>query len=420
MIRALKFSAAALVLVVATLSIWHWRFEAVPDALPEMKLATPLVGWVAHPYCQYEVVEENGKPMLRLQREDRPEKLPSIQIWFGPLEDVANIHIRCKARWEDVVTGREGYTHARFVTMMKDAAGNAMHPPDFGITGGGGSRGWHHCESVFKLTDDMTDSGLEISMLGDSGLLEIRDLSITAVRNRGWVPAATTASLAGWVLFVALLMRCHPGAPPWWRSLSAGVAVVAVSWFFVFPQTKGMLHPVVGNFEIGKTDAPPPPPPPEPEPAVIPPPVAVDPAPPVREDPVVVTPAPEPVTPPAAEPKPEPEVRSSSALHKALRTVDKRLPVAHAGLFIGITLMVLFLTGRGNQWRVPLALAVLAELIPELTDHLGGWDDWTDVLQNFAGVGLAVLLWKRIPLLRRISNIPDGKPASPRAASDGL
>ena len=89
--------------------------------------------------------------------------------------------------------------------------------------------------------------------------------------------------------------------------------------------------------------------------------------------------------------------------------MDKRLPIANVGLFIGVTLMVLFLTGRGYQWRLPLALAVLAELVPEVTDHFGGWDDWADLLQNFAGVGLAGLLWKRVPMLRRLSAIVDRK-----------
>jgi len=409
-IRALRFSAAALVLVVATLSIWHWRFVAVPDALPELKLASPLVGWHVEPYCKYEVVEENGKLLLRLERSDLSEKLPSIYVWLGDqggLEGVAAIHFHCSARWKNVEVGPVDYMNARIVTMMRDAAGKTMHPPDFGVTGGLGSMDWHTSDMVFKVTDDMDDFGIEISMLGSRGILEVTDLSVVAVRNRSWVPVATVAVLAGWVLFVSMLIRCHSDAPSLWRTLATGVAVVFVSWFFVFPQTKGLLHPVIGDFAVGEVDGTPPlPPAPEPPlpvpalPAPVPiiPEIVEQPAPPESPDAVKV---------PVA--KPVPEARSSSTLHKALRAVDKRLPVAHVGLFIGITLMVLFLTGRGNQWRIPLALAVLSELVPELTDHIGGWDDWADVLQNFAGVGLAVLVWKRLPVLRRLSAYLDHK-----------
>ena len=375
-----------------------------------MRLATPLVGWIATPGCQYEVVKESGKTILRLHRASPSEKLPSVQVWFGPIKKIAAIHIRCAARWKDVKTGPQGYTFARFVTLMKDADGSVHHPPDFGITGGDGSRDWHHCETVFKFTADMADSGLEISMLGDHGLMEIRDLSITGVRNRSWVPAATVAVLGGWVLLVLLLIRCHPDAPPMWRALGTGAAIVGLSWVFVFPQNSGLLHPVVKNFSVAGLDVAAAPQ----TPAAPKPPASIETTAPIFASPEVPVVQPETsaaTKSPAA--IPEPEARGSSALHKALRLVDKRLPIAHFGLFIGITLLVLFLTGRGNQWRIPLALAVLSELVPELADHLGGWDDWADLFQNFAGVGLAVLLWKHLPALRRLSAFPDRAQAHP-------
>ena len=401
----------------------------VPDALPELRLDEPLVGWKVKPYHQYEVVIKNGKPILRLERKDTSEKTPSIHVWLGEergLDGVAAVHVRCDARWKDVKVGPLGYMFARIVTMMRDTEGKVMHPPDHGMTSGTGSRDWHHCESVFKVTDDMEDLGVEISMLGSSGCMEVKNLSVVGVHNRRWVPGATVAVLVGWVLFVFLLIRCHVNAPVPWRACFASAGVVAISWFFVFPQTKGQLFPVFENFEVGAVDLSTPPPPvplpvpvkpdspPEPAAPVVPTPAVVEPPKageePIRKPEPTVASLPEPSVEPIE--KPEPEAHSSGALHKFLRLVDNRLPVAHTGLFIGVTLLILFVTGRGNQWRIPLALAVLSELVPELMDHLGGWDDWADVLQNFAGVGLALLIWKRLPTLRRISLFFDRKPAT--------
>ncbi len=411
----LKFPAAALVLVLATISIWHWRFETVPGVLPELKLASPLVGWKMKPYHKSEVVIKNGKPVLRLERKNLSEKLPTIHAMLGEksgLEGISAIHIRCKARWANVEVGPQSYMHARIVTMMRDREGKVMHPPDFGLTSGVGSRGWHHCESVFKITEDMEDFGVEISMLGAKGSMEVKDLSVVAVQDRNWVGAATVTVLAGWMVFVYSVIRSHGNAPAPWRAVVASAAVVTASWLFVFPQTKGQLVPIFEKFEIGDlgssvSTAPPPPGTSEPPPS---PPVPKVPVPPiVKLEPVFEKPVPTEPVPPASSPaiKPEPVVHGSNEIHKALRVIDRRFPIAHVGLFTSITLLVLFLTGRGNQWRVPLALAVLSELIPELNSHLGGWDDWSDVLQNFAGVGLAVLLWKYLPILRRLSSFPE-------------
>ena len=151
--------------------------------------------------------------------------------------------------------------------MMRDADGQMMHPPDHGITWVAGSRDWHHCEAVFKVTDDMEDIGIEISILGSEGLMEVKELSVVAVGDRGWVPAATVAVLTGWLLFVYLLIRRHGNAPAPWRALAASTAVVVVSWFFVFAQTKAQLFPIFGNFEIGELDGGIPRPPPASSPA---------------------------------------------------------------------------------------------------------------------------------------------------------
>jgi hypothetical protein len=284
-----------------------------------------------------------------------------------------------------------------------------MHPPDFGITGGVGNKDWHHSEAVLLLTPDMADIGFEISMLGDHGLFEIKNLSVTAVRDRAWVPAATSAVLFGWVLLCYFLIRKTGKPVRMWRALTASAVIVAAGWFFVFPQPKGLLHPVVKNFSIKEAPRAKVTPPP-PTPIVPAAPVAIIPEPQAETTPAVMTPtvetpaithADEPVAKTLAEDEPAP--RTSNAFYKFLRWIDRILPVAHVGLFTAITLLILIITGHRDKWPLPFALAILSELVPELTDHLGGWDDWADLFQNIAGVALAVFLWARLGFLRRFA-----------------
>ena len=91
----MTFSAAALVLVLTTLSIWHWRFVVVSDALPELKLGEPLVGWKANPHNKYEIVMlEDGKPCCGWREMIRPKNSvhPCLAGRKRGLDGVANVH----------------------------------------------------------------------------------------------------------------------------------------------------------------------------------------------------------------------------------------------------------------------------------------------------------------------------------------
>jgi hypothetical protein len=182
------------------------------------------------------------------------------------------------------------------------------------------------------------------------------------------------------------------------------MVIAVATWILVFPQTKSFFYPIPSTFAIG--DPQPSPPaealPADPKPVsgtttpekLAEPPIKAPPRPPDTTPSDPDTEAPE-----AAHPEPEP--RDSGALHRTLREIDKRFGPAHLLLFTGLTLLILTITGRGSQWRLPLALALLSEIIPEMTDHHGGWDDWVDLASNLAGVGLAVLLWFRLPVMKR-------------------
>jgi hypothetical protein len=396
---------AAAALVAATLAVWHWRFVAVPGVLPETRLAAPLVGWKSKPHQQHQVIEDGNIPVLRLQRNRLGEKTPAVQIWLGPMEGVRFIHVRCESRWTDVELGPEAYHHARFAVSMKDRNGKISHPPDSMIFVGTGTRDWHKSEAILELTSDMVDTNFAIAMLGKSGALEVRHLTLTAVHQREWVPFAGTMIILGWIAFCASLIRSHRSSPAWWRATAAAAVIIAFSWVTVFPQTKGLLRPLLGQFSIGELAAVPP----EDSHVQLPrpsPPVSPQPAPGFEPSPAI-TPAP-PVPPPANpdQPKPPPEVashhpetespaeaRHPGKVHRLGRGFDKHIRVAHLAMFTVFTLAVLLITGSRSQFHLPLALAFLSEFIPGLTGDPLNREDWWDLLQNLGGIGMALLLW---------------------------
>lgn len=403
--RTLIHSIAAILIVAASWAIWHWRFVADPGALPETKIAKPPVGWTSASHEQHEVVIDDGKPLLRLHRGSPKEKAPGIRIWYGPLENVRFIHVRCESRWQDVVRGPHPWSIARFTANMRDPNGKIMHPPVPPVFGGTGSQSWKKNEVVFKLTSDMEDFGFAIAMHGSNGTLEVRNLSIVAVRQRPWIRAATIfVVLSGLALFTSLI-RSHPNRPPFGRSLLAACVLVIATWILVFPQTKGFLYPIPSTFSVGEINPPPAPPAKPTTPAVKP--ATPEPAPP-EKPPTPPQIAAEPTQAKAEQPPatPEPAPRDSGLLYRTLREIDNLVGPAHLFLFTGLTLLILIITGQGSQWRLPLALALLSEIIPELTDHLGGWDDWGDLITNILGVGLAVLVWLRLPFLKRFQQTP--------------
>lgn len=406
MLRAAVYSLAALVLAIASVAIWHWRFEVDPGALPEARLDRPPVGWSSPENRRHDIEQGPDGPVLVLERSEPGGRTPGINLMFTRLERAQYVHIRCEARWQDVKVGPRNYMIARFVSVMKDASGRMSHPKGgFQVFGGLGDSDWRRYEVVQELTADMEAYGLSIAMLGASGRLEVRNLSVLAVRQRGWVRPAAVAVLLGWSGLLAALIRSRPPAPSWPRTVAGAVMMVACGWILVFPQTRHFLHPAPRHFDIGERGEPggtrvPEPPAPKDE---RPPPAQEN-----TDDPSPVPAKPElvgkdrPLEVEAPQADPPRKARRSGWLHRFLFEVNRRFAAAHLVLFTGVTLAFLAITGSASQWRLPLALALLSEVVPELTDHLGGWDDWLDLVSNLAGVGLAVLAWRKLPLPGRI------------------
>ncbi|MEM9236037.1 MAG: hypothetical protein AAGB14_04610 [Verrucomicrobiota bacterium] len=369
--RTLVHGLAGVLLVAATMAIWHWRFVADPGVLPDTRLSNPLVNWSSLSHEQHEVVDRGGSPILKLTRTDPAGKPGGVRLWFGPLKNVRYIHVRCESRWQDVVPGSHSWHIARFTAHMKTQDGKSGHPPGSHLFGGTGDSDWKANEAVYRLTSDMADFGFAIAMLGKTGTLEVRELSITAVRQRPWVPYAATLVVIGWLGLAFSLIRNQGDRPALWRSLAAAASLVAFCWFFVFPQTRSMYYPLPTTFDTGQA------------PAVFSPVETANPPAPAPEA-IETSSLPDRASPP----------RDSGELHRIFREIDKRFGPVHIVLFASFTLGFFALTGNASQWRLPLAIAVLAELVPQLTDRHGGWDDWTDLVANLIGVGIALLAWR--------------------------
>lgn len=401
--RSLSYLAAIALLVTACIAIWHWRFVIEPGALPETRLADPPIGWKSRADHTHKIMEQDGKPVLVLERLNKQDKPAGVHVWFREIEKIQYIHVRCSAKWQDVELGPHTYMKARLVAMMRNFSGVASHPAGgFQVFGGSGSSGWQTYEVVHKLTSDMESYGLYLEMLGNSGRLEVRDLSVNAVRQRAWVPTATIIIVLGWAGLCASLIRRIPKPPSPVRAALGAALLVTAGWILVFPQTKTFLHPLASHFAVGQStaaneiakDLP------EASALPSPPKTTANNAPtPPRERVIPASPQPQAQT--TAAPETHKKTRDSGRLHRFLRQVDQGFGPAHIVLFTGFTLTFLIVTGSKSQWPFPLALALLAEIIPELTDHLGGWDDWLDLASNLAGVGIALLLWSRLPILQR-------------------
>jgi hypothetical protein len=123
----------------------------------------------------------------------------------------------------------------------------------------------------------------------------------------------------------------------------------------------------------------------------------------------------------------QPESRHSMTLLQWLRDLDRRwnfqkYNFTHFSAFFGIGLYVFLLGGTSRLWPLPLAIALLGEIIPNALYHTWDVGDWGDVSANLLGLAVAFFLVKWLKarwsaLRRRRSAIAD--PSHPPVASGG-
>lgn len=405
----------AVLLATATGTLWRHRFEHAGPPLSEpFKPGLPGWKWIdgkgreKNPDATGALVlsKQNGDPAINVERS------------LGQLDGVRFLHLQAEAKWTDVKQqGEIRWANARGLIYGKLPNGTNTWPKDHWLISAYGSSDWHREESVFDLVPDIGEARFALQHLGEHGTLEVRNVEINVVRQRSWyVPAATFLTAlwilwAGWTIAPALprSLRLRPV-----RSLLGGAAVIAASWFLVFPQPRFCARPLVGGFELGQPIPAPPPTPPAPKPAPPPiPPAPAPVAPPVAVTPPVAqppAPAPPPPAPPVA------EKREAREIEQGIRKLDERFNFLHLLAFGSFGLALFSLTSL-RAWPMAVVVALASEALPNWQQQqawdLGDLGDLSSDLTGLALAALAVILVKRL-WRRRVSRSSDpGTSASP-------
>jgi hypothetical protein len=395
-----RFSISLLLfalLATATGVLWRHRFEHAGPPLSE-PFRPGLPGWK---WLEGKGRENNpdatGALILSKQNGDPPITVERV---LGQLDGVRFLHVQADVKWTEVKqSGEVRWATARGLICGKRPDGTNTWPKDHWLINAYGSSDWHREESVFDLVPDIGEARFALQHLGEQGTLEVRSVEIQVVRQRSWyVPSA--ALLTGlWVLWAAWTLA--PALPLTFRlrpirSLLGGTAVIAASWFLVFPQPRFCARPLVGGFALGQPiPAPVPQPPPAPTP--MPPPQA--PTQPITPPPVAALPTPPAPSSPTPQVPPVVEKREARVMDQEIRKLDERFNFLHL-LAFGAFGLALFSTTHVRTWPMAVIVALASEALPNWQLEQA-WDlgDLGDLAADFSGLALAALA---VTLVRRL------------------
>jgi len=432
-LRRLTPWLALLGLATATTLLWQARFAAVDHPLNgDAGFKAGLDGW-SKSGGKNGLRQENGATVARFARPARDGEFNSATRWSGPLGELHYLHVEVDASWNNLVVSGVDRAGPRLVLMSRNPENRTRYSGDNWVYVAKGTRDWHHEEAVFKVEPGTNEIGLAFQMIGRQGRMEVRNLRITALRDRPWVPAATALLLIGWTTWLAGRLRGRKQPSSWWRGVPAALLIVVASWYLVFPVPGKECRPLIGSFLTGATE---PPPtlavespqqaiaaetrseeapgatPPETDPAaatstprqprvrVIPPGNTTgQPAPAKPKNSTAPSPQP-PVTKPALPAKPHGQ-RSASF---SIRNLDLKLDLLHILPFLGLSLGVFLILGTLRPWLLLSAVALLSEIMPNWLGRWTGADDLLDLAANLAGVALGAGAWVLIRHL--VKNLP--------------
>jgi len=393
-----RFSISLLffvLLATATGVLWRHRFEHAGPPLSEpFKPGLPGWKWIDGKGRENNP-DSSGALVLSKQDGDPPINVERV---LGQLDGVRFLHLRADVKWTDVRhVGEIRWATARGLIYGKRPDGTNTWPKDHWLISAYGSSDWHREETVLDLVPDIGEARFALQHLGEHGTLEVRNVEIQVVRQRSWYVPVTALLTGLWTVWAAWALA--PALPLSFRlrpirSLLGGAAVVAASWFLVFPQPRFCARPLVGDFELGQPippSAPEPPPAPKPAP---PPPIT----PPVTPPPVAVVPAPPPPAPIPSAP-PVVEKRQARAIEQEIRQLDERFNFLHL-LAFGAFGLALFSTTHLRTWPMAVVVALASEALPNWQLEQA-WDlgDLGDLGADFSGLALAALavtLFKRL------------------------
>lgn len=359
---------AGLLLALLSAMLWQFRFEPTGPALG-LHVGGEAPGWVILGPDRFRI---DAGTWTLLPAEGR--KVASAEGLLPGMKGERLLHVAIDATWENITRKDDrSWWSARISLAGRQADGRTVWPQDGDLINAHGNRGWHRVECVFELPPDIGEPRLFINNLAATGTLAVRRLTVTPVRERPWVPAATGLLVLGWLAWTAAMSGRRHGFP---RQAASSALLVAAGWLLVFPQPHFHSRPFPGGFALGG-EMPHPPGATNPSTALLPPLVRI-------EVPPVIT-----VTKPKTAPL---EAGTDHLLVKLFRKIDHDWRFAHFAAFCGVGLALFTLLGWRESWLFSIALAGLSEVIPNLLLRDFGADDAVDLVANFAGLGLAAVL----------------------------
>lgn len=377
--RRLHLVLAGLLLAVLSGLLWQFRFEHSAPAA-NLRIGTDARGWVLHSPERFKLDADTWT----LAAPDRPA-VASAEGFLPGLAKQRFLHVAMDATWENVTRKDDrSWWSARVSLGGRQPDGTCSWPQDGDLINAFGSRGWHRVECVFDLPPDIGEPRLFLNNLAATGSLSVRRLTVTPVRERPWIPAATVILVLAWLVWTAAVLGRKHGAP---RQSASSLVFVAAGWFLVFPQLHFHPRPFPGGFLLGHEI-----------PAL---PASGSPATPLAPPLGQVEAPPNPT---ASNPSPKPhESRSDHGLAKLFRKIDHDWRFAHVAAFCGVGLALFTLAGLRESWHLAVLLAGLSEVVPNLQLQDFQADDAVDLIANFAGLGLAAVLFHlaRKSLVRR-------------------
>ena len=363
--RHLLLVLSGLLLAVLSGLLWQFRFERSAPAA-NLRIGTDTRGWVLHSPERFKI----DRDTWTLSPPDRPA-VASAEGLLPGLAKQRFLHVAMDATWENVTRKDErSWWSARVSLGGRQPDGTCSWPQDGDLINASGSRGWHRVECVFDLPPDIGEPRLFINNLAATGSLSVRRLTVTPVRERPWIPAATVILVLAWLVWTAAMLDRKHGVP---RQAASSLVFVAAGWFLVFPQLHFHPRPFPGGFLLGREI-----------PAL---PESISPAMPVAP-PLAQVEVPPALAASKASPPP-PESRPDHGLARLFRRVDHDWRFAHVAAFCGVGLALFTLAGLRNAWHLAVLLASLSEVVPNLQLQDFEADDAVDLIANFAGLGLA-------------------------------
>lgn len=394
--RAIRWLVAAGVLTLLTVLAWQFRFQHAGNELAQA-FGPGHPGWELRVGDPKAVIVGADGVVTISRREGDPEI--SLDRNLGVLEGARFLRVHLLAKWSDAKESRGiPWAVPRGVIFGKQPDGGIVWPFDHALFIAQGTTGWHREDAVFDLRPDLGEVRFALQHLGESGTLEVKDVSISVVRQRSWFVPVATALTVCWVLLAAacVLPAARSGRFRYARAWFAGMAVIGASWFLVFPQPRFAARTLAGHFHLGPLVTPIQVQVPVP---VAPPPVAVVALPTTPEPPPPAVVA----EPPPPAPAPVPEKRELHEIATEVRRLDERFNFMHLAAFGALGFAVFFVTGRRSSWPLLVLIAFASEALPNWQQHQP-WDagDIGDLAADVTGISLAALAcvllergWKR-------------------------